>query len=355
MRRVAGHADPDDLTLGSFRVKRNPLTRRLLASAASLTIGAVGTLALTTGPATAQAAGLPYGETLNERGVTVTGAAECDPEDSLWLITWTVTNISQELATIVDPDPAVAGFAHNDAFQPGESKNGTQTLPSGTASATFSATLRWADEVGNEEFLTNSATVELGDCPGKPTEPEPDPVAEPAIISFLTCDLLGFIIDNREGDGEATVTFTPDRTVTHGHATGFSYTVDGENNVEITMAEGAGIAQELGDADQQNPVVLGPFPAGAEPHTHAFRATEGLTITVTLAVNGQPVDLKDNVVTWTAEGLDCPAEEDDGAGGELPVTGTATSLIAGGAVALLVLGGGLYLLARRRRITFTAG
>jgi LPXTG-motif cell wall-anchored protein len=38
----------------------------------------------------------------------------------------------------------------------------------------------------------------------------------------------------------------------------------------------------------------------------------------------------------------------------LPVTGTSTGIIAGAALALLTFGGGLYLFARRRRISFTA-
>ena len=42
------------------------------------------------------------------------------------------------------------------------------------------------------------------------------------------------------------------------------------------------------------------------------------------------------------------------AGGELPITGSTTTLIAGGAVLLLAVGAGVYLVARRRRVTFTA-
>src|SRR5690606_12440916 len=38
----------------------------------------------------------------------------------------------------------------------------------------------------------------------------------------------------------------------------------------------------------------------------------------------------------------------------LPLTGPSTPIVAGGAVALLVLGGGLYLFARQRRFRFTA-
>jgi LPXTG-motif cell wall-anchored protein len=315
-------------------------------------------------PASAEDAAPYTAETISERGVTVTGSAECDPETTTWTASWTVTNTSPaETATIIDPDPAVDGFVHNDAFGPGESRTGTQAFPSGTASATFEATLRWWSEATGEELKSGSASVELGDCqpesdPDPEPEPEPEPPAEPAIITFSTCDLLGFIIDNSEGGAAATVTFTPDRTVTHGHASGFSYTVDEENNVQVIIAEGAGIQQVVGDADSASPVVLGPFPAGADPHTHAFQAADGLTVTVELALDGTPVELKDNVVTWSDEGLGCAVEEEDpgadGEGGELPVTGASTTLFAGGAVLLLAVGGSLYLIARRRRVTFTA-
>jgi LPXTG-motif cell wall-anchored protein len=46
------------------------------------------------------------------------------------------------------------------------------------------------------------------------------------------------------------------------------------------------------------------------------------------------------------------ADDDDKDG--LPVTGMSTGLLAGGGLGLLALGGGAYLLARRRRASFTA-
>jgi len=46
--------------------------------------------------------------------------------------------------------------------------------------------------------------------------------------------------------------------------------------------------------------------------------------------------------------------EDEGEGGELPKTGAPTGLIAAGAALMLTAGAGMYLVARRRRITFTA-
>lgn len=156
------------------------LTRRTLAGAASLAIGAAAALAFAS-PASAQQVA---GEVVTPRGVTVTGGAECDPDNRTWTVTWTVTNTSAESATIIGPDgtpdgdpvnPDVAGFNHNDVFGPNESKIGTQTVASGTGSASFEATLRWADAIGNEEFATDSDTVELGDCPSEPKDPPKEP------------------------------------------------------------------------------------------------------------------------------------------------------------------------------------
>jgi LPXTG-motif cell wall-anchored protein len=72
-------------------------------------------------------------------------------------------------------------------------------------------------------------------------------------------------------------------------------------------------------------------------------------------------DYKDKLLkTWTIEIVepDCPEEtpppDDGGGGGELPKTGVQTALLGAGALLLLALGGGLYVVTRRRRITFTA-
>jgi LPXTG-motif cell wall-anchored protein len=81
----------------------------------------------------------------------------------------------------------------------------------------------------------------------------------------------------------------------------------------------------------------------------------------------EPVPSPTPTIVPTVEPSDTPPpseddgedEGDTGAGGEadeesLPRTGASTALIAGGAVALLALGGGLFLVARRRRVRFTA-
>jgi LPXTG-motif cell wall-anchored protein len=76
---------------------------------------------------------------------------------------------------------------------------------------------------------------------------------------------------------------------------------------------------------------------------------------------GTFVEADEKYVTRVKED-DCPKDEeegeeegeDTGGGGELPETGMPTALIAGGALLLLTLGGAMYVVARRRQVTFTA-
>jgi LPXTG-motif cell wall-anchored protein len=49
-----------------------------------------------------------------------------------------------------------------------------------------------------------------------------------------------------------------------------------------------------------------------------------------------------------------PPDDEGEGGGELPETGTPVMLVAGGALVLLTLGGIMFVMARRRRISFTA-
>lgn len=49
-----------------------------------------------------------------------------------------------------------------------------------------------------------------------------------------------------------------------------------------------------------------------------------------------------------------PGPDNGEGGGRLPETGTQVALVAGGALMLLALGGAMYVVARRRRITFSA-
>jgi LPXTG-motif cell wall-anchored protein len=335
-------------------VNRTSLTRRLVAGTAGLMIGAAGALAFAA-PAAAQDV-QPFGGQPIHKSVEVIGEAECDLESETWTVTWTVTNTSAFLQATVTAlsSENVDGIALNDVVPEAGSVSGTETFPTGTESATLEVELKWAWQFWHKCFThtdVSSATVELGECREVPPPPPPPP-APPAIIAFVDCDLLGIIVDNAEGEGEAVVTLTPNEPATHGHATGFSYEVAEDGTITIIADEGAGIEEVVAE-DSDEPIALGPFAAGDPLHTHAFEAFSGLEVTVELTVDGEAVELEDNVVSWDEE-LETAGIECEGEGGELPVTGSSTMLIAGGAVALLVVGGGMFLVARRRRVTFTA-
>lgn len=97
-----------------------------------------------------------------------------------------------------------------------------------------------------------------------------------------------------------------------------------------------------------------------EPGTHVV----SLHLSTPLPLGPGGENLTVQVRSWAfeieapdcADGTDDGADDgtDDGAGGELPKTGAPVALVAGAAVFLIALGGGLFLLARRRRTTFSA-
>jgi len=88
-----------------------------------------------------------------------------------------------------------------------------------------------------------------------------------------------------------------------------------------------------------------------EKHTEKFSATEGFSIKVTISVTVDGKTYSDfDTVKYEKPG-NCTGGQ---GGGGLPVTGTPAAAIAGGAVAILALGAVLFVLARRRKVKFTA-
>ena len=134
----------------------------------------------------------------------------------------------------------------------------------------------------------------------------------------VTCDSLIFGIDNTEGSKTVTAVFTPSK---------------GEQKTLVVKA--------------------------GEEKTVTFKGEKGLVVNG--KVNGQeyepvkwddeekPADCDKPSPTPTVTQTPAPGE-----GGGLPVTGAAAGGIAGGAAALLAAGAVLFILARRRKVKFTA-
>ncbi|WP_434743193.1 hypothetical protein [Micromonospora sp. SH-82] len=90
-----------------------------------------------------------------------------------------------------------------------------------------------------------------------------------------------------------------------------------------------------------------------------FKAGKGFTVTVTGDLDsGGPLKWSEPKECDKGKDKDEPKDEEGGSGGGeeegLPVTGAAAGGIAAGAVALLGLGAVLFVMARRRRVHFTA-
>jgi LPXTG-motif cell wall-anchored protein len=144
-------------------------------------------------------------------------------------------------------------------------------------------------------------------------------VGTPEATVDQTCEGLGFTIKNPENGTELTATFTPNK---------------GEAKT-VTVAPG-------------------------KTENVTFAGVEGLTV----KVEGDLDSLGE--VTWVGtENCDEPTPAPSttpvpGTGGgepgepELPLTGTAIGSIVGGAAVLLAIGGGLFLMARRRKLNFQA-
>lgn|GEM_PF-1019953 len=328
---------------------KSPL-RRALAIAAGATIGMVGAVALAT-PASAHhpiPVGLPV----------------CKTADGDWKIVWKVWNSERDLAatlTEVSTDPAeteITGEIFVGAELPTGSDGirGEQMIPSEITKVTLTVTAEWLrvrprkTEVVTQTVTsipvkkpkpkllkllpmcaepTPSPTVDptteptteptvqptvepsVDPSPTAPVTPEPTepPVVEPSEpegIIESTCDQLIFTINNPEDGETITVDFVPNEGDT------------------LTVTVGPG---ESGVAE--------------------FDAFEGLEVTPVV----EGFEDESEAFAW-----ELPEDCDTGGegGGSLPVTGAAAGGLAAGAVALLAIGGVLFYLARRRRVTFTA-
>ncbi len=154
--------------------------------------------------------------------------------------------------------------------------------------------------------VTESPDPEVTESPDPETSntPDPGPTAEPVepvgTLEF-TCDEMIFTIENPT-DESVTVTFTP-------------------------------------NTGEPKTLTVEPGQTGSV----TFAAKKGLTVTPT----GEGLDDSEPIAWEQPEGC-------GGGGGGLPVTGAAAAGIAGGAVVLLAIGVTLFLVARRRRLTFTA-
>lgn len=346
-------------------MKRTSLTRRLLAGAAGLTIGVAGALAIAS-PAFAH-------------NPVAAGEGFCDQLTGEQVVTWVVgtdsplydaivKNVTLTVDGVVDPDAEFSTITEGavipklDEDDNQEALQEQQRFPGDTGDVSLEVTVDFVSPDDHNDVIESGKTLDEpvtvtfeGPCEERELEFGFSPV--------VTCDLLLFLVINDGEEDGVGMALTPNQDAVHGHAPGIVELLEDDDFVEGTgfvvdaPADVLDVVGPLGAGETFGPITVG----NEEPnnfHAHGFQGADGLEVTIELFVGdalvGAPSFSWDDLFAVADERLDC--EEDDGEGGgepELPVTGSPSLMIAGGALLLLVLGGVMYLLARRRRVTFT--
>jgi hypothetical protein len=276
-----------------------PSARRLLGLAGAAVLGTAAALTLTAAPASAH-------------HTDITGTTTCDVQTGQWKIAWTLNNSEADKTAVISAlrsDPEARFFMANGAEATDTidmPKRGagvvelSQRFPATTAGKTVSIKFntRWntgqqrTDEVGR-------VRVPNVDC-------------APAASFESTCEGVTVTLVNKAGVKE-TATF------------------------EVT---GVDKPIEVKHGDTATVKVPG------------AKAGNGVQVNVTVG-GGKKKAL--DAFPWTKPaGCAVPTPSTSSAPPALPVTGASVGLAAGGALALLALGGVLFMIARRRRVTFTA-
>jgi LPXTG-motif cell wall-anchored protein len=284
-------------------VNRTSLMRRLLFCAAGVTVGFAAALAVAS-PASAH-------EPLIDREVV------CDPETGGRLVTWTITsNAPADVETwklnsaVADPpDLTLIGIELGVIQSVDEPFVAELFIGSGvTDSAGIAVEAEWDN--GVKATASDEVAFE-GTC---------EPGEEEEFVANFDCETVSMTIPNP---------------------------FEEETTFEVVPSEGEPVTVTLGPDEVSEGAITFPIFAG---------------LTIDILVDGESI-LEGGPFEFTdedLEGLDCEEEPSPppppapGEGGGLPQTGNTSLLIAGGAGALLLLGAGLFLIARRRRLTFTA-
>lgn len=392
---------------------KSPL-RRALAIAAGATIGLVGAVALAATPASAHYTA-PTGSAYCD---TATGEWEITwSVRSEWHFKATkfrLKDVEHTPAGTTLEGIAKTPFRDGYPYSVNSEIIGTQRVPGSTTEATLKVKGAWNDGYAENKF--REGTIELGgDCavdtpesPSPTPSPEespspvpspdvtpspdvPDPIVMPAASFLSDCEGTVWVTVSNGEDATESV----DLTVTAGEFSE-TYTLEpGQSKDDIQVPGDSGpvtvtdgeetVGEPYEWTEPENCVVPGEpeggydvtcdqlivgfaNPEDGEAFTVTLTPSEGDAVTVTVepgatevvefdAAEGFEVHVVseewelDETIAW-----ELPEDCDTGGegGGELPVTGAAAGGIAAGAVALLALGGGLFYLARRRRVTFTA-
>lgn len=257
----------------------------------------------------------------------------CANADGTWVIDWSVTatdsGIGGEITAIdkTPTDSVLTGIELNKVIPANGALTGTQTMKATDEKASIQVTAKFHLKDGDifsprdSEWINKPtwrctppsssapATTSPTPKPSVTTTPPSVPETTPEYVYGETCTTLtvGVKVPKDWGQSE-TVTFKP--------STGAAKTV--------TAKPG-------------------------ETKTVDFPASKNLTVTATPKSNPKQAA----TITYKAPG-DCTSAAPSSSGPVLAITGSSSAPLAGGAIALVLVGGGAFFLARRRKMKFTA-
>jgi hypothetical protein len=304
----------------------NSKFRRTTALVAGSFLGLVGVVALSA-PASAHAP-------------RVDATTECS--DGGWTVHWTAQNDYNQDATVsgveLDGIPVEGGIGDIKIGKSvkasfAETLKGDSLLKPQQDKATLVVKLHWdgwgdntasktIDRPADCPTASPSASTSTSAIPSDSASPSPSettptlPVPTPSSSTEVGLPSLDIAEDC------TTMTFTVDNP---------------KNGIEFALNFKSSKGEERNDT----------FKPG-DKKSEKFSATEGFNVVLTVTVDGE----KQTPDTFTyKKPADC---DTSGNGGGLPVTGAAAGGIAGGAAALLAAGIVLFVMARRRKVKFTA-
>ncbi|WIM95493.1 LPXTG cell wall anchor domain-containing protein [Actinoplanes oblitus] len=314
-----------------MKLSKSPL-RRVATVAAGAALG-LGGLAVFAAPASAHHSDIEAGTT-------------CDTETGNWTVKWTVFGYAPEgvptyhfetleTAAIGGKAGELVGLHKGEEYKTNTPTEGTQALSADVTSITLTETVRFSNNVGDtihtktvsrpedckkvEETKSpsptptttapSSPTVTPSTTASAPEEPLPDDLpGEPTPIYKVTCDSMTFGFDNPADGVEIKLHFKPS----------------------------SGAEKDL---------VIAP----GEKKSITLDAKAGFTVDVTITLNYKGKTYTDTETVKFDDEAPADCDKDS-----LPVTGAAAGSIAGGAAVLLIGGGALFVMARRRKLRFTA-
>ncbi len=334
-------------------LRKSPLKRTSAVFAGAL-LGLTGVAVLAT-PASAH-------------HTTITPGSPCVLEDESWQVTWTVQNSEIRAAKVTgvtfDEGSKLTGIDGAELPENKGSIEGIQVLPKDAATAKLTVTAFWdypegsvdvtrtnvgeavkptklcapakppVDEEtpGDEETPTDEESTPV-DNPSAPVDEPSSPAEEPSTPAEEPSAPTAPVTPEPAEEPEFVYEADCDTVVV-----GVTVPSDWDEDIEVTFTTNKGGKETVTGVK-------------GETTTVEFPAEEGLTVTAT------PKGYEDEAATIEYEQpADCDtAGEGAGEGDEeLPLTGAAAGGIATGAVVLLGAGIALFVVARRRKVKFTA-